>query len=164
MRPADLLFSHTLRQNHALEHATVTLLTRSRPNLAVSARSSSRGFTIFADLDLALVQQCADEALARLRAGEAWLAIHPNCGTNLAVGTSLALAGTLFGMTSRRTSTRVVSCVASMAAGYLAARPLGSTVQRLLTTSPEHDNIRIVSIRRKRFINGHVVEVLTEAL
>src|SRR5215469_18276592 len=99
MEAGDLLFGRRIRQNHALEHATVTILTRQRPGLAVSARSNSRGFTIFADLDPLLVRRSCDEALARLRAGESSLAIHPNCGTNLSVGMSLAMVGSLFGLT-----------------------------------------------------------------
>src|SRR5215831_10052320 len=93
MEAGDLFFGRRIRQNHALEHATVTLLTRDRPELAVSARSNARGFTIYADLDPSLVRRACQEALWRLKSGEAELAIHPNCGTNLAVGMSLAMIG-----------------------------------------------------------------------
>lgn len=163
MEAGDLLFGRRIRQNHALEHATVTILSRFDPKLAVSARSNSRGFTIFADLDPQLVRHCCNEALKRLQAGEAELAIHPNCGTNLAVGTSLAMIGSLLALTATRTRTRVASAVASSFAGFFIARPLGQVVQRHVTTLPDLHDVRIISVTPKRIFGRHVVEVLTLA-
>jgi hypothetical protein len=93
MKFEDLLFSRRIRQNHALEHATITILSGMVSTLNVSARSSSDGFVIFGDVDLGLLRRALDEALTRLKAGEAELAIHPNCGTNLAVGVSMVTIG-----------------------------------------------------------------------
>ena len=164
MEVGDLLFGRRIRQNHALEHATVTILTRECPSLAVSARSTSRGFTIFADLDIPTVRRCCDEALLRLCGGEADLAIHPNCGTNLAVGTSLVMIGSLFAISSLRSRTRIASALASSFAGIFGSRRLGQIVQRHVTTLPDLHDVRIISITRKRFLRGYVVEVLTEAI
>ncbi len=86
MKADDVLFGRRIRQNHALEHATVTILSGYVPDLRISAFSSSRGFTILGDVDLGQLRRALDEALRRLQAGEAQLAIHPNCGTNLVVG------------------------------------------------------------------------------
>lgn len=163
MDMGNLLFGRRIRQNHALEHGTVTILTRERPDLVVSARSNSRGFIIFANLDLGLVRRSCNEALFRLQSGEAELAIHPNCGTNLAVGTSLAMIGSLFALTALRPRTRVASALASGIAGIAAARPLGEIVQRHVTTSPDLHDVRIVSIASKRIFGKTVVEVLTTA-
>jgi hypothetical protein len=163
MDAGDLLFGRRIRQNHALEHATVTILTREKPDLACSARSNSHGFTIYAALDPALVRKACDEALARLCAGEAELAIHPNCGTNLAVGTSLAMIGSLFALTAVRPRTRIASAVASSLAGLMAARPLGQIVQRHVTTLPDLHDVRVVAVRQKRLFGRTVVEVLTAA-
>lgn len=161
----NVLFSRRVRQNHALEHATVTILARDIPGLAVSARSYARGFTIFAPLDADRVRVAAEEALWRLQAGESRLAIHPNCGTNLAVGTSLALAGSLFALnaSAARTRARVASALASTLAGLAAARPLGCVVQRLVTTLPDLRGVRIVSVGQRRVLGRRVVEVLTAA-
>ena len=52
MKTEDVLFGRRIRQNHALEHATITILSGYVPNLRISARSSSRGFIIFGDVDL----------------------------------------------------------------------------------------------------------------
>src|SRR5947199_180697 len=86
MKSGEILFGRRIRQNHALEHATITVLSGIVPDLRVSARSSSTGVIMFGDVDLGLLRRSLDEALSRLKAGEAALAIHPNCGMNLAVG------------------------------------------------------------------------------
>src|SRR5262249_52397249 len=122
---------------------------------------STRGFTIFAALDTERVRSAADEALRRLRAGEAELAIHPNCGTNLAVGTSLVVLGSLFALTAVRRRTRFASAAASSLAGLAAARPLGKVVQRHVTTLPDLHDVRIASITARRHLGRGVVEVLT---
>jgi hypothetical protein len=164
MEAGDLLLTRRVRQNHALEHATVTILANDLPGLSVSARSNTRGFMIFADLDPALVRRAADEALERLRAGEAELAIHPNCGTNLAVGMSLALLGSLWSLTAMRQRTRLASALGSVAASFMIARPLGSLAQKYLTTQPNLDDVRIVDVRSRRLFGRRVVEALTTSI
>src|SRR5258708_2127856 len=107
MNIEDILMGRRVRQNHALEHATFTILAGMDPSFSGSARSFSDGFVVFANVDLGLLRRAADEALRRLQAGEAELAIHPNCGTNLAVGISLVTIGTMLGMASNHTRTRI---------------------------------------------------------
>ena len=164
MEAGDLLFGRRIRQNHALEHATVTLLTQRIPNLRVSARSSSKGFVIYADLDLAAVRWATTDALQRLRAGERELAIHPNCGTNLAVGTSVAMIGSLFALTAVRPRTRIASALVSTAAGFVVARPLGQIAQRHITTLPDLGDVAITSVARRMRLGFPIVEVRTSAV
>ena len=161
MKFEDLLFSRRIRQNHALEHATITILSSMIPTLSVSARSSSDGFIIFGDVDLGLLRRALDEALTRLKAGEAELAIHPNCGTNLAVGVSLVTVGTLLGMASSQPRTRVASAAASSVAGWMAARPLGEYVQRHFTTLPDLNGVRVTDIARRKFLGFTFIDVRT---
>ena len=161
MKLDDILFSRRIRQNHALEHATITILSRLIPTLSVSARSSSEGFIIFGDVDLGLLRQALDEALRRLQDGEAELAIHPNCGTNLAVGVSLITIGTLLGMASSQTRTRVTTAAVSSLAGWMAARPLGEYVQRHFTTLPDLTGVRVTDIKRRKFFGFTLIDVRT---
>src|SRR3989440_10510257 len=130
MNIEDIVLSRRVRRNHALEHATITILSGMVPNLTVSARSFSNGFVIFGDVDLGLLRRALDEALSRLQAGEAELAIHPNCGTNLAVGVSLITLGALLGLASSQVRTRIATAAFSTIAGWAAARPGGEYVQR----------------------------------
>lgn len=161
MKPEDILFGRRIRQNHALEHATITILSGYVSNLRVSARSSSRGFIIFGNVDLGQLRRSLDEALRRLQAGEAELAIHPNCGTNLVVGVSLVTLGTLLGMTSSRTRTRIASTAASSVAGIMAARPLGQYVQKHVTTLPDLEGVRVSEIFRRKILGMTIIEVRT---
>jgi uncharacterized protein DUF6391 len=157
----DLLPGRRVRQNHALEHATITILSTYLPDLRVSARSTAHGFTVFGDVDLGQLQRAVDEALSRLQAGEAQLAIHPNCGTNLVVGMSLLAAGTILGMAARRVRTRVVSVAFSSFAGIAAARPIGELLQKYVTTLPDLRGVRITEIYRRKIFNFIAVEVCT---
>jgi hypothetical protein len=161
MKLDSILFTRRVRQNHALEHATFTILARMIPNLNASARSSGDGFIIFGDIDLEVLRRALDEALARLQAGEAELAIHPNCGTNLAVGISLVTVGTLLGLVSNRTRTRVATAAASSFAGWAAARPLGEYVQRHFTTLPDLQGVRVTDIARRTFLGIPIIDVRT---
>ncbi len=161
MKLDDLFFSRRIRQNHALEHATITILSNRLPDLRVSARSSSDGFIIFGDVDLGELRIALDEALTRLQAGEAELAIHPNCGTNLAVGISLITIGTMLGLASSQIRTRVTTAAVSSIAGWAAARPLGEYVQRHFTTLPDLQGVRVTEIARRKFLGMTFVEVRT---
>src|SRR2546421_7626385 len=77
MKADDILFGRRIRQNHALEHATITILSGMIPDLRVSARSSSNGFIIFGDVDLGLLRRAVDEALRRVQAGGGAMAAYP---------------------------------------------------------------------------------------
>ena len=93
-----------IRRNHALEHATLHILAQRFPGKPMAGHSNPRGFWILGDVPTEEIKSAVESALARLRAGESHLALHPNCGTNIAVA----------GMkpTSRRTDARAaeVAC------------------------------------------------------
>ena len=161
MKPANFLFGRRIRQNHALEHATITILSGMVPDLRISARSNSNGFIIFGDVDLGALRRALDEALRRLQTGEAELAIHPNCGTNLAVGVSLMTVGTMLGMASSHTRTRVASAAASSVAGLMAARPIGEFVQKHITTLADLEGVRVTDIFRREVFGFTFIEVRT---
>ncbi len=161
MQARERLPARRTRQNHALEHATITILSTYLPELSVSARSNSSGFTIFGDVDLGQLRRALNEALARLQAGEAELAIHPNCGTNIAVGISLFTLGAVLSMTSRRASVRMASTAFSSIAGFAVARPLGQWVQKYITTFPDLRGVRVTEIYRRKLLGFTVVEVRT---
>ncbi len=157
----DILPGRRVRQNHALEHATITILSSYLPHLHVSARSTAYGFTIFGDVDLGQLRKALDEALYRLQAGESHLAIHPNCGTNLAVGISLLTLGAILSLTSSHTRVRMASAALSSLAGLAAARPLGQIVQKYVTTLPDLRGVRVTDIYRRKIFGFTVVEVCT---
>lgn len=159
----DILMGRRVRQNHALEHATFTILAQKNPHFSGSARSFSDGFIVFADVDLGELRRAADEALSRLQAGEAELAIHPNCGTNLAVGITLMTVGTMLGLASNQARTRVAAAAASSFAGWAAARPVGEYVQKHFTTLPDLKGVRITEIYRRQVLGATFIQVKTVA-
>ncbi len=161
MSVGDLFFGRRIRQNHALEHATVTILATMIPNLRVSARSSGRGFIIFGDVDRHKVRAAAQVALERLQAGEAELAIHPNCGTNLAVGMLLALISGLLVLSLGRSRLRVIPALAGALLAASLGRPVGTMVQKHVTTLPDLRGVRVTEVVRRKFLRFVVVDVET---
>lgn len=138
------------RQNHALEHATITLLINklglSQKLMGMAARD---GFYIFGDVPSDEVREAAAEALARLQSGERDLAVSPFCGTNIVVAGALAALACLvaFGGEDRRSRLPLAMLMATGA--IIAARPVGRVVQKYVTTSPNLADVTIKRITRR---------------
>ncbi|HZC79439.1 MAG TPA: DUF6391 domain-containing protein, partial [Ktedonobacterales bacterium] len=81
----QLTLGGAVRENHALEHATIVLLSKRFPEARLSGVSFASGFFVFGDVPTEAVRPTAEQALARLRGGEPQMAIHERCGTNIAV-------------------------------------------------------------------------------
>ena len=147
-----VLWLDRLRRNHALEHATLHLLSRTHPQVLLIGRSDRKGFYLYGEVPIEAVGQAVFGAAQRLRAGESRLAIHPNCGTNLitaATLTTLATALALGGArgTRQRLDRLPLAVLASLAA-LLLARPAGQQAQRHLTTRAELGRLQVLSIER----------------
>lgn len=139
---------NSVRRNHALEHATISiLLTRYGP-MRIVGRAVPDGFYIYGDVSTERLSELADEALERLQRGEAHLAVSPLCGTNIAVAGVLAGVGSYLalGAGPRRLGGISGAIMAAMLA-VLAAQPLGRLIQKHYTTSPDLDGVRIVSVK-----------------
>ena len=139
-----------IRKNHALEHATIHILTRTMPNVSFAGYSLNKGYWIYGKAELQDIQKAAEMAYARLKNGEKHLAVHPNCGTNIAMtGLCMAAASMLalkaegdddsdFNRFSALTSAGLI--------GALIGRPLGPSVQKHITTDADVRDLSIVSI------------------
>ena len=143
------IISH-IRKNHAMEHATIHMLAKMLPKVSFSGYSIHKGFWIIGKAELQDVHKAAEMALAKLRNGDSNLAIHPNCGTNLAV-TGLCVAGaallTTHGLKDDDPlSSKFSAFVTAGMAGVLASRPLGPRVQQWITTDPDVQKLSIDSI------------------
>ena len=88
-------FILSTRRNHALEHATIHILTAQKPGRPLAGRSTPFGFYLYGELSDEEVQAAAYEALSRLERGESRLAIHPGCGTNYLTSGAAASLGAL---------------------------------------------------------------------
>ncbi len=142
-----------IRRNHGLEHATIHLLSRKVSDLMMAGRSDANGFWLYGDVDTELVEECVNRALDRMRGGETKLAIHPNCGTNLVttavLGASVALLA-LIGSERERGGkwSRFPLVVTGMMAAIIFSQPLGTQLQKYVTTDGDPADLVIREIRR----------------
>lgn len=151
------------RRNHALEHATIHMLSRKYEDKNLAGHSNPTGFFLFGELELEDIQSAIEEAMTRLRAGESELAIHPGCGTNLA--TSMLLPATLAwapiqGTRSNRSRLLLLPVAVTFAVlGYALSKPLGPWLQRHVTTEANLGNLQVTEIR---VVRKGVYRVLTK--
>lgn len=138
-----------VRQNHGLEHATVTLMLARQGPMRVVGRSDHSGFYIYANIDTDRLRAYVDEALERLQRGEEHLAISPMCGTNIAVAGVLAGLGSYVALS--RTDgglDAITKAVLASLVGVIASQPVGRLAQKYATTSPELGGVRIAGVDR----------------
>ena len=161
-----------VRQVHALEHATVWVLTQMAnqghalgeiDSEALSGLSTERGFFLYGNLATVDVKRAVQLALRRLTTGEAELAVHPRCGTNLSVGLALT-AGLALGATMILPRDPIGQLLgvgmATVTAAYLTPE-LGAWAQRYVTTALPF-NLAIAQITAQWGDQGrstHFVEV-----
>jgi hypothetical protein len=139
-----------VRRNHALEHATVSvLLGRIGPELRVAGRASADGFFLYADAPHALLTECANEALSRLQRGEAFWAVTPHCGTNIATAGILAGLGSALALGNGKRSERLGGAMVASMAAIIISQPVGRWIQKYITTSPDLEGVEIVSVETK---------------
>jgi len=146
-------FLDALRQNHAMEHATIHVISQRHPHLQLMGRTTPGGFYLYGEAPTTLVASAASEALARLQAGESSLAIHPRCGTNLAVGALVAGAATMLALGRRRRSRweQAPDILLAITLGLFLAQPLAYSVQERVTTSADVSDVRIAGVTQEWF-------------
>ncbi len=142
-----------IQRNHALEHATINLLTQRYPKAQIFGFSGPVGFTLYSSLTAEEVIPATREALSALKAGESELAIHENCGTNLVVTAALTTLATVLGLgtlgTGKRRllrfAERLPQAVLLNAVALTVAKPIARWVQATLTTDANLDDTEISS-------------------
>jgi len=123
------------RQHHGLEHATLHLLARRIPDLRMVGLSDPLGFTLYGKAEQEQVQHAVIDAMLRLQSGEHALAIHPNCGTNLATtGVLVTLAAMAARPGNRSIPEQIARTLLLVLGALVAAVPLGHRVQAYTTT------------------------------
>lgn len=136
------------RQHHAIEHATLHMLAARFPQQNFAGYSDPLGFTIYGDVDMEALRRAVGDALLRLQAGESGLAIHPNCGTNLATSTVLATLAALVGLAGPRRGLldRLTSGLMLVLLAQIVSKPLGLRLQGYTTLAAVGDRW-VASIR-----------------
>ncbi len=158
----DLPLILETRRNHALEHATIHVLSHTR-RIPMAGHSNPTGFFLLGDLNTDEIRTAATEAFTRLNAGESGLAVHPGCGTNLVAATLLPATfawAPLRGAKSTRWRLLLIPLALVFAAfGYLLSKPLGPWLQKYITTEADLGNMQIVDVR---FVRKGVHRVITK--
>src|SRR5581483_11054423 len=130
-------FIGNVRRNHALEHATVSLLiSKLGPDIRLVGRAVNDGFYIYGDIPTEVLRQCAAEGLSRLKQGESFWAVTPLCGTNIATAGIIASMASMAVSGSGKRGDRVPTAMIAGIVGVLLAQPLGRLLQKHVTTSP----------------------------
>lgn len=139
-----------LRQNHALEHATIALLAgKLGPKVRLVGQATTSGFYIYGNLPTEAIRDAAAEGLARLQRGESDLAISSVCGTNISVAGILAAIACLIVLGRKSRLRRLPLAIVAATWAIMAAQPLGRVVQKRFTTSADLSNVRIERITRR---------------
>jgi hypothetical protein len=146
------------RRNHGLEHATITILSQRHRGISLVGRSTPNGFHLYGDITTEQLESAVQEALRRMKAGEASLAVHPNCGTNFVTAGIAAGVAAYVGFlgansaTARRDRLPLVTLLAT--AALMFAQPLGLELQRHITTSGEMRDLEVTRVDRRQ--NGRL--------
>ena len=150
-----------LRQVHALEHATVWILSETpgnhspQDNETLGGLSTENGFYLYGEVELSRLRRAVGLALHRIKNGESNLAVHPRCGTNLSVNMALT-AGLAFAahlLLPRGPIEQFIGLGLATTTAAQISPDLGSLAQKYLTTSIPF-NLEIASISPKKDLWG----------
>lgn len=163
-----------LRQVHALEHATVWILSESHcsatqklsfsknvgqnvdiDNQLYSGLSTEEGFYLYGEVNISDLRRAVNLALQRLTNGEWNLAIHPRCGTNASVA-MLLTAGLAVGMhllLPREPIEQLIGLSLATTTATELAPDVGAFFQRYITTAIPF-NLGIENITHKHDAMG----------
>jgi len=148
----DIPFISNTRKNHALEHATIHLITRKLPGKAFAGHSNPAGFILIGDANTEMVVDTATEALNHLKQGHSSLAIHEGCGTNYVVIGGLASILSLWVMGDSKTNSerwsRFPLLFAISIIAFLVGRSVGPSLQKHVTTDANLTGMEITSVSK----------------
>ena len=159
---------HSTRKNHALEHATMKILAQRYQGIKMMGHSNPGGFMLVADLPTEIVTDAVLEARRRLLEGEAELAIHPGCGTNLAASSFLsgsAAFGILMILSRGKNPKWWHYLFAAIAAVpvYIFSRPVGPRLQEKYTTDADISGLDVNLISSQKTRNSFIHQISTRS-
>jgi len=153
LRPI-LMFSiiRRVRRNHALEHATIHMLSRRVKKLRIAGRADNSGFYLYGEVDTELVESAAQEALDRMKRGESQWAVHPNCGTNLVTTSLMTSVAAIVGLSGQKDDNQSFSRLPLVMIFTLVAlvlsQPVGMSVQKHITTEGTPGDLTLKNVTR----------------
>lgn len=136
-----------IRQNHAIEHATIAVLGRKHDQFGRLGGSAKQdGFFVYGPTTADRIEDAAREAVERLKAGESHLAISPFCGTNFLLGgmTTALLTGMILG--TRNRVGRLPQAMGLSALALIGSFRAGGYVQRKWTTKADIGGLEVKGV------------------
>jgi hypothetical protein len=150
------------RRNHALEHASVAMLVeRQKRRLRIAGFSDPKGFWILSQGSEAEVQHAVRQALARLQAGERYLALSELCGTSILV--TAFLTACAVSLASIRHDGGFRRLFNATLAAAIVAPSTGLWAQRTFTVEPNVGDLWIMGIRRFASVRGFTLVRISTA-
>ncbi len=153
--PRSLLWialNKRIRQNHALEHATVNVIEEKLGKSHLAGYAVKDGFRIRGTSDVSpeLIMQAARIGHARMKSGENDLAIHTRCGSSLLI-TNLLFSLLVVAMFVGMRFFNIYLLIAALIAINALGKPLGILTQKYITTSSDVSTIVITHLDVKDF-------------
>lgn len=140
-----------IRRNHALEHATIHVLTAHKRR-SMAGYSDLNGFWLMGDLSADHVTLAVNEALHRMKNGEPELAVHPGCGTNYVTAGAFAALAAFFSFLGARNwrdrLTRLPLAMAFVTGAIIFSQPVGMRLQAEITTNGQVGDLEVVSVKK----------------
>lgn len=146
-----LLISRRMRQNHALEHATINVLRQRHRIRGVVGMPAEDGFHLRGRVAPETVITATQEALRRLKKGERQLASSRNCPTSLAATQALLAVVFLTIVLAIWREFTAPPILIALLAGVLLGPPVSPYLQRLLLIEPDPGTLqfRDVDVERR---------------
>ncbi|MDI3540605.1 MAG: hypothetical protein PWP66_143 [Thermosediminibacterales bacterium] len=142
----NIAVNKKLRQNHALEHATINVIQEYYgKELLLSGFAKENGFYIRGPIRPELLEEAAKVGLARLNAGDTYLAIHEKCGTSIAMSNFVASVVFLLFL-FKLGYFNLFNILVAMVLANMFGPLLGKMTQQFLTTTHDVSDIEIIGI------------------
>ena len=146
-----------VRRNHAIEHATVSILTEQKIKSAVIGFAIPSGFIIYSKSNKDEILSAANHGLKLMKSGISEISISQFCGTNLVVaalltGVSTLLLGKILGKKSKN----ILNITNGFLLSALLSKPIGRIVQKYVTTDSNVKNIQIKNIVSLKIGTFHI--------
>lgn len=142
----EISLNRKLRKNHALEHATISVLEEKygRKNI-FSGYARENGFYIFGSVDPDLLLASAIEGKERLLSGEKDLAIHERCGTSIAVAGFLTFILFIFLLIITH-SINFFLLIFAFIIGQIVGPIFGKFIQKYFTVDTNVEDVKILDV------------------
>ncbi|UMZ74875.1 DUF6391 domain-containing protein [Natranaerofaba carboxydovora] len=142
---AKIALNKRLRNNHALEHATINILEKRYGYNRLSGFARENGFVIQGRINPEHLQEAAMLGLYQLQGGNKELAIHQNCGTSiLAANFSSAV---IFLLLLWFTGTfNILNVLLAIILSQFVGPRAGKIFQKYITTSTDVKDIAITGV------------------